>query len=95
MYRRQSSVFLAKRLIDLDMIMSIFPAMASFIMSWKAGRCSVFVPLKPSSEYASYPVLFGGVNLADMHKYMLEVLCNTSDLDGFYLVLISSNSILR
>ena len=30
-------------------IMSMRPAMASFIMSWKAGRCSVLVPEKPSS----------------------------------------------
>ena len=34
----QSSRFRAKRLTDFVMIMSIFPAMASFIMSLKAGR---------------------------------------------------------
>ena len=45
----QSSRFRAKRETDFVMIISIFPAMASFIMSWKAGRCSVFVPEKPSS----------------------------------------------
>ena len=32
------SRFRAKRLTDFVMIMSIFPAMASFIMSLKAGR---------------------------------------------------------
>ena len=46
--------------IKVGRVFSIFPAMASFIMSWKAGRCSMFVPLKPSSEYHSYPVLLGG-----------------------------------
>ena len=45
----QSSRLRAKRLTLLVMIMSILPAMASFIIRLKAGLCSVLVPENPSS----------------------------------------------
>ena len=45
----QSSRFRAKRLTLLVMITSNLPSMAACIMSRKPGRCSVFVPEKPSS----------------------------------------------
>ena len=81
---RLSTVFRAKRLTLFVTIRSIFPANASDTISLNPSLCLVETPLIPSSEYASYPVLFGGVNLTDMHKYRPEVLCNTSDLDGSY-----------
>ena len=48
---RLSTVFRAKRLTDLVMIRSIFPASASATMALKPSRCLVLVPVMPSSVY--------------------------------------------
>ena len=47
MYCRQSRVFLANRLMDLVMIMSIFPAMHSSIIRLNSSRFFVLVPEMP------------------------------------------------
>ena len=51
MYFRQSKVFLANRLIDFVIIISIFPASQSSIMRLNSLRFFVFVPEIPSSAY--------------------------------------------
>lgn len=50
MYFRQSSVFRAKRLIYLVIIMSMFPAWHSSIMRLNSSRFLVLVPVMPSSK---------------------------------------------
>ena len=47
----QSSRLRAKRLTLFVMMTSRRPSIAACIMSLNPGRCSVFVPLKPSSTY--------------------------------------------
>lgn len=49
MYFRQSGVFLAKRLMDLVMIISISPAIQASIMRLNSVRFLVLVPVIPSS----------------------------------------------
>ena len=63
MYFRQSSVLRANRLIDLVMIMSMFPAWHSSIMRLNSSRFLVFVPVIPSS--ANMP--------ASTHSGFLEI----------------------
>src|SRR5690625_6433615 len=52
MYFKQSSVFLANRLMDFVMIMSIFPFMLSSIILLNCSRFFVFVPDR-SEEHTS------------------------------------------
>ena len=51
MYFKQSSLFLANRLIDFVIIMSMVPASQSSIMRLNSSRFLVLVPEIPSSAY--------------------------------------------
>ena len=72
---RESTVFLAKRLMDFVMTMSIFPAMQSSIMDWKSALFLVLVALFPSSAEIESRAYYG--------RKIEEILCRGGKQEYF------------